>query len=133
MSVDTLSLARELRAADIEPAHAEAIAAAIGRSVNETTLDAATVGDLAQMRSEMRADNAGLRAEIATLRTELKSDVAAVDRKIAGLDGRVGELFERVDGITGRIEAAMLKWFIATLIALAGVAIAILAKLSGAF
>ena len=41
MSLDTLSIARELRDADVAPAQAEAIAAAIGKSVgDEATLKA---------------------------------------------------------------------------------------------
>ena len=44
MMVDTLTIARELRATDLPTRQAEAIAAAIGRSVTEAGATAATVG-----------------------------------------------------------------------------------------
>jgi Skp family chaperone for outer membrane proteins len=65
-AVDTLSLARDLRAASVPTEHAEAIASAIGRAVPE---GAATKADLATLRSELKAD-------LATLRSELKADMA---------------------------------------------------------
>jgi hypothetical protein len=52
MTVDTLSLARELRAAEFAPAQAEAIASAIGRSIGET---AATKADLRELKLELEA------------------------------------------------------------------------------
>ena len=53
MTVDTLSIARELKAAEVPAAQAEAIAAAIGRSVLEGT---ATKADLQQTQSMFKAD-----------------------------------------------------------------------------
>ncbi|UAK23415.1 hypothetical protein [Sphingomonas nostoxanthinifaciens] len=53
MIVDTLTIARELKAADLPAGQAEAIAAAIGRSVSET---AATKVDLDLLRHELKAD-----------------------------------------------------------------------------
>ena len=53
MSVDTLAIARNLRAADLPQPQAEAIAAAIGSSILET---AATKADLLQLRTELKAD-----------------------------------------------------------------------------
>lgn len=67
MSLDTLSLARELRAADLAPMQAEASASAIGRAVVET---AATKADLLQVRTE-------LKGEIDELRAELKGEIRA--------------------------------------------------------
>jgi len=61
MSVDTLSLARELRAADLAAPQAEAIAAAIGRAVEETS---ASKSDLASLRAELKANFIGFRSEI---------------------------------------------------------------------
>lgn len=52
MMVDTLTIARELKAADLPPEQAEAIAAAIGRSVQET---AATKADLSQAELRLEA------------------------------------------------------------------------------
>lgn len=67
MSVDTLSLAKELRAADFALPQAEAIAAAIGRSVNETTT---TKADLGQAVAELRGE---FRTEIAKLDTKIEA------------------------------------------------------------
>ena len=53
MMVDTLTIARELKAADLPIGQAEAIAAAIGRSVTET---AATKADLDLIKQELKAD-----------------------------------------------------------------------------
>lgn len=52
MTVDTLKIAKDLRAADLPPAQAEAIAAAIGISVLES---AATKADLLQLKTELEA------------------------------------------------------------------------------
>ena len=52
MTVDTLSLAKELRAAELSSTQAEAIAAAIGRAVIE---GAATKADLLQLEARLDA------------------------------------------------------------------------------
>lgn len=59
MSVDTLSIARDLRAAELPQQQAEAIAAAIGSSILAT---AATKADLAQLRAEIKGDMEQLRS-----------------------------------------------------------------------
>ena len=69
MSVDTLSLARELRAAELASPQAEAIAAAIGRAVTETS---ATKADLAELRAGGKTDNAEIRTEVERLRADLE-------------------------------------------------------------
>lgn len=66
MTVDTLSLARDLRAADFAPPQAEAVAFAIGRAVSE---GAATKADLNSLRAELKGD-------LSVLRSELKADIA---------------------------------------------------------
>ena len=53
MMVDTLTIARELKAAELPAGQAEAIAAAIGRSVTET---AATKTDLDVLKQELKGD-----------------------------------------------------------------------------
>ncbi len=62
MNIDTLSIAKDLRAAELPAEQAEAIATAIGRSVNEGS---ATKADLNILES-------GLRTEIEKLRTEIE-------------------------------------------------------------
>lgn len=72
MSVDTLSLAKELRAADFALPQAEAIAAAIGRSVMETLV---TKADVIQLGTELRCEigklGSDLRIEIERSRNQL--------------------------------------------------------------
>lgn len=73
MMVDTLSIARDLRAAEPPPEQAEAIAAAIGRSISEAS---ATKADLEIVRTALKADIDQLRssvdAKIEQVRTEIE-------------------------------------------------------------
>lgn len=64
MMVDTLTIARELKAADLPEGQAEAIAAAIGRSVSET---AATKADVELAKQELRGDIHRLRGDMERL------------------------------------------------------------------
>ena len=61
MMVDTLTIARELKAAELPAGQAEAIAAAIGRSVTET---AATKADLELVKHELKADIEKVRNQV---------------------------------------------------------------------
>ena len=63
MSVDTLSIARDLRAAELPPAQAKAIAAAIGHSILES---AATKSDLAQVEARLETKIEQLRVTMMT-------------------------------------------------------------------
>ena len=78
---DTLSAARELKAAGIEPEHAEAIAGTVRQATAADREALATKADLAELRADMQADLraaieplatkaelAGLRAELGTVR-----------------------------------------------------------------
>ena len=102
MTVDTLSLARELRAANVEGAQAEAIAAAIGKAVVETS---ATKADLVQL-------NTGLRGEIVGLRTELTAEIALVR----------AEIRSSIEAL----RSTMPLWFIGTTLTLAAIILAAL-------
>ncbi len=97
MSVDTLSLAKELRAARFEGEQAEAIAAAIGRSIVETT---ATKADMSELRAAGKAD-------LAQAVAELRTDIARLDTKIESSTNK------------------LLFWFIGTQFAIAGIIIAL--------
>ena len=85
MSVDTLTLAQRLRAAELPASQAEAIAAAIGSAVLEA---AATKEDVAALKAELKAD-------IVAVRTELKADIAAVRSEVAALDAKFDTKFEQ--------------------------------------
>jgi hypothetical protein len=60
MTVDTLSLARELRAADFAPAQAEGLASAIGRASLENFAAATTKAAIAQLEAKIEAVQAKL-------------------------------------------------------------------------
>ncbi len=66
MATDTLTLARELKAAEVPSGQAEAITAAIGRSASESMTASATKNDLALLRSEMKTDIADLKSTMIT-------------------------------------------------------------------
>lgn len=97
MMVDTLTIARELKAADLPPGQAEAIAAAIGRSVGETT---ATKVDLDLLRQELKADMAMVRSDLDGTRHELRADPE-------------------------RLHSKLLLWFIGTQVAIGGFIVAL--------
>jgi len=71
VNIDTLSIARELRAADFPEGQAEAIAAAIGRSAGESMENAATKGDIAQLRTEISNGELRLEAKIEAVQSKL--------------------------------------------------------------
>lgn len=96
MNIDTLSIARELRAADLPDGQAEAIAAAIGRAVTEAT---ATKADLDLAKQELRAESGSIRQELERFRQE-------VDAKLE------------------RVKNEIIRWFIASQITTAAVIIA---------
>lgn len=68
MNIDTLSIAKDLRAADLPTEQAEAIAAAIGRSVSEGV---ATKADIDVIAQKIEALEAGLTAKIESARSSL--------------------------------------------------------------
>ncbi len=68
MSVDTLSIARELKATKMPAAQAEAIASAIGYTVHENL---ATKGDLREINAEMREMEARIDARMEAMQAKL--------------------------------------------------------------
>ncbi|PAX08796.1 hypothetical protein [Sphingomonas lenta] len=86
MHIDTLSIARDLRAAELSPEHAEAIAAAIGRSVNE---GAASKADLESLRTsidvKLDAVKHELRSDLEKLRSQLTLSLVGSQVAIAGI------------------------------------------------
>jgi hypothetical protein len=68
MNVDTLAIARDLRATELPAAQAEAIAAAIGRSVNDGV---ATKPDIEIIVQKIDALDAWLTATIESARSSL--------------------------------------------------------------
>ena len=79
MNIDTLSIARDLRAADLPSGQAEAIAAAIGRAVVESS---ATKADLALAVAGVEAKIEQVRAEVGQVRKEVTSVEHKLEAKI---------------------------------------------------
>jgi hypothetical protein len=64
MAIDTLSISRDLKAAEVPAMQAEAIAAAIGRSAGDSMQNAATKSDLAQVESRLEAKIEALQSKL---------------------------------------------------------------------
>ncbi|MBV8972964.1 MAG: DUF1640 domain-containing protein [Sphingomonadaceae bacterium] len=119
MSVDTLSLAKELRAADFAGPQAEAIAAAIGRAVAET---AATKADLQELRAATKADlqelKAATKADLQELRAATKADTVQLG---AELRTEIAKLDTKIESV----RSSLLFWFIGTQLAIGGLVVAL--------
>lgn len=94
--LDTLKATRTLEAAGFETSQAEALVSVFGGPVAG---NAATKGDMRDLRVEMKDLRAELKAEIAQLRDELKvesterrADVARLSREIAEVRGDIKNL-----------------------------------------
>ncbi len=76
MNIDTLSIARDLKATQLPAEQAEAIAAAIGRAVIESS---ATKADLELARTGLKADldlvRASLDAKVEQVRADLRTAI----------------------------------------------------------
>ena len=105
MSLDTLRIARELRDADVAPAQAEAIAAAIGNAVNE---GAATKADVAVLVQRMEAFELRMDSRFEAVGSEIKASEEKLSRKIEAS------------------RAWLLAWFVSIMIAAIGMLIAVL-------
>ena len=109
MNIDTLSIARDLRAAELPPEQAEAIAAAIGRAVAESS---ATKADLDLVRT-------GLDGKIEQVRGSLEG-------KIEQVRGNLEAKIEQVRTELEKLRSNLLTSLIGTQIAIAGVIIAVI-------
>ena len=109
MNVDTLLIARELRAADLSSEQAEAIAAAIGRAVAESS---ATKADLELVRSDLAHKIEQVRADL--------------DRKIEQVRADLDRKIEQVRTEVERAKNQVILWVITSQVTLAGVIIAVI-------
>lgn len=92
MTVDTLSLAKEPRAAELSSAQAEAIASAIGRAIGEGSAS---------------------KAEIVQLRTEIKGDFATLEQRLEAME-------QRLVGKIETSRSSLLTWVVGVLFAFGG-------------
>ncbi|HKX78835.1 MAG TPA: hypothetical protein VJM34_09975 [Novosphingobium sp.] len=113
MSIDTLAIARSLRAAEMPQPHAEAIAAAIGSSILDV---AATKTDLGHVEAQLKGDlgrvEAQLKGELGRVETQLKGDIAQVESR---LETKIEQL-----------RSQMMVWFIATNLTIGAIILAAL-------
>ncbi|TXG83457.1 MAG: DUF1640 domain-containing protein [Sphingomonadales bacterium] len=130
MSVDTLALARDLRAANLGQDQAEAIAFAIGRALTE---GAASKADLSETRADLKADIQELRAELHEVRAELKAEIQDVRAELKS-DIQELRLELKTDSASVRTElktaiegvkSTLLMWFVGTMLAFSGFIIAV--------
>ena len=107
--LDTHAVARSLTAADFTPAQADALTDALR--------DFAERGDHVTS-DQFKAGQAEIRVEIAELRSEVRTE-------IANLDTRLSTQIAAVRSEIGNLEARLIKWIIATVVATASVTVAI--------
>ena len=100
MVVDTLTIARELKAADLPAGQAEAIAAAIGRSIAESS---ATKSDVDNARLALRGDIEAFKVEFS---------------------GKLNQLESKLDARIEGLRSTLITWFVGTALTLAAVIIA---------
>lgn len=93
MTIDTLSIAKDLKAAELPAEQAEAIAAAIGRSISEGSATKADVqlvkqelqGELVLVRAELKTGVEQLRTEIERMRNQVMVGVFGIIAALAGI------------------------------------------------
>lgn len=107
MGIDTLSIAKDLRAAALPQDQAEAIAAAIGRAMSEgaaTKADLDRLGERIDARFEQEAARIDARFDQEAARID-----ARFDREAARVDARFAQVDARFDQIEARLEEADVK------------------------
>ena len=145
MGIDTLSIAKDLRAAALPQDQAEAIAAAIGGAMSE---GAATKADLDRLGERI---DARFEQEAARVDGQFDREAARVDARFAQVDARFDHIEARLDEadvkvdarfaqfatdlrlveerMTARIESAktqLLTWLVGAIFTATGVLIAVL-------
>ncbi len=113
MMVDTLTIARELRATDLPTRQAEAIAAAIGRSVTEA----------GATKADVESTQRGLKADIDLLRQEVKADIDALRREVKA---EIDLLRQEFKAEIEKVRSQLILWVVSTQVAVGGLIIAII-------
>ena len=80
---DTLEAARELKAAGLEEAHAEAIVATMGRAMSENL---ATKTDIKSIGQDIKALEQATRADIKALEQVTRADIKELEQAITSLE-----------------------------------------------
>jgi hypothetical protein len=120
VNIDTFSIARDLRAVELPAEQAEAIAAAIGRSVQESS---ATKADLELVRSTLDAKIEQVRADLEMKIEQVRSDLEMkIEQLRTGMELKIEQLRTDIE----RTRNQLLIGFVSTQVALAGVIIAVI-------
>ena len=115
MSLDTLRIARELRDAEVAPAQAEAIAAAIGNAVNDGS---ATKGDIEALLAKLDMIEGRIGSRIESLDARFQSLETIVTASTEALEHR---LLAKIEAM----RSSILVWLIGIVIAAAGLLVTI--------
>ena len=124
--LDTLSVAQELTAGGIDRDQAEVIANAMRKLAEQgdhVTADQFKAG-LAEVRTELRTETAGIRTEIAALDTRLSTQIA--DLRTEQRTGIAGVRTE-----IAALETRLIRWMVGTVLATAALTFGILRFLAG--
>ena len=122
MAIDTLKVAKRLRAAGFTEPQAEAVVAAVQEATEGA--DLATKTDIAELRTE-------LKAEIAELRTEFKAEIADLRSELRQAELRLEAKIETIKAdILNRVFGLILGTLVVNIVAIVGAVFAV-AKLVG--
>jgi DNA-binding transcriptional MerR regulator len=129
MAIDTLKIARRLRAAGFTEPQAEAVVASVQEAAEGAEF--ATKGGLDEVRSELKAEIAALRselkAEIAALRSESREAALRLETRIEALKSEMAAIkADILNSVFGLILGAL----VVNIIAMIGAVFAV-AKLLG--
>ena len=80
---DTLKAARDLKAAGLEEAHAEAIVATMGRAMGENL---ATKTDIKELEQAIKAHELATKADFKELEQATRADIKALEQAIKALE-----------------------------------------------
>ena len=80
---DTLKAARDLKAAGLEEAHAEAIVATMGRAMGENL---ATKADIKELEQAIKAHELATKADFKELEQATRADIKALEQAIKALE-----------------------------------------------
>jgi len=122
VAIDTLKVAKRLRAAGFTEPQAEAVVAAVQEATEGA--DLATKADIAELRTE-------LKAEIAELRTEFKAEIADLRSELRQAELRLEAKIEAIKAdILNRVFGLILGTLVVNIVAIVGAVFAV-AKLVG--
>ncbi|WP_271299362.1 hypothetical protein [Sphingomonas sp. CV7422] len=127
MTIDTLSIARDLKAAQLPAGQAEAIASAIGHVLSDSM---ATKADLSLMRSDLSGRIEQVRLDLGSRIEQVRSDLdGRIEQVRLSLEGKIERLRTEIEQVRTEIERSrnqLLVGLVGTQIALAGIIIAVI-------